>query len=175
MWTLFGALAGGCSPQTKSTRRSRETASSRRSSRTAKSARCLEPPSSSGSPFSRTSSGPRIRNSGTAMTLHADQGAVKRRCILSRSRMEVRTRDGFGLRWWSALLVLVVFVSLLAAGSAEGERSESLRPLRVGLVLQAAGVHDPYLHGSVVGFRRAVRKLGVAGRVLTSGQREGSL
>jgi basic membrane protein A len=64
-------------------------------------------------------------------------------------------------------------VSLLAGGASAGHKTA--RPLKVGLVLQAAGIDDPYLRGAAVGFRSAVRKLGIKGLVLTSGAREGFL
>lgn len=71
------------------------------------------------------------------------------------------------------LPVALAAVLLLGAASAKGEGSAGAKQLKVGLVLQAAGVDDLYLHGAVVGFRRAVRKLRLRGRVLTSGQKQG--
>src|SRR5262245_34793610 len=47
------------------------------------------------------------------------------------------------------------------------------RPLRVGLVLEPAGVENPYARGAFVGLERAVDKLGVRGRVLTPAPKEG--
>jgi hypothetical protein len=38
---------------------------------------------------------------------------------------------------------------------------------KVGLVLEPAGVEDPYGHGAYIGLERAVHELGVRGRVLT--------
>src|ERR671931_634068 len=74
MWTLFGALAGGVSPQSASINRSVETTSPAFRSRSARSARCLPLPTPSDRPFSCTSSGPRIWNS-----LLASATAVTRR------------------------------------------------------------------------------------------------
>ena len=45
--------------------------------------------------------------------------------------------------------------------------------LRVGLVLEPTGIDDPYSHGAYLGIERAVRELGVKGRVLTPAPREG--
>ena len=47
------------------------------------------------------------------------------------------------------------------------------RRLKVGLVLEPAGIDAPYLHGAYVGIERAVRELRVAGRVLTPAPKEG--
>jgi basic membrane protein A len=51
---------------------------------------------------------------------------------------------------------------------------EGRRP-RVGLVLEVGGIHDPYNHACYVGIERAVRELGIEGRVLTPAPREGSV
>ena len=45
--------------------------------------------------------------------------------------------------------------------------------LRVGLVLEPAGVDEPFQHVAFVGLERAARELGVQGRVLTPSPREG--
>jgi basic membrane protein A len=45
--------------------------------------------------------------------------------------------------------------------------------LRVGLVMGPAGIDAPYMHGAYLGIERAVRELGVKGRVLTPAPREG--
>jgi basic membrane protein A len=49
------------------------------------------------------------------------------------------------------------------------------RKLRIGLVLEPAGVEDPFNHGAYLGIERAVRELGIKGRVLTPAPREGYL
>ena len=45
--------------------------------------------------------------------------------------------------------------------------------LTVGLVLEPTGIDSPYNHGAYLGIERAVRELGVKGRVLTPAPREG--
>jgi basic membrane protein A and related proteins len=45
--------------------------------------------------------------------------------------------------------------------------------LKVGLILEPPGIDDPYLHGAYVGMERAVRELGITGRVLTPAPKEG--
>ena len=45
--------------------------------------------------------------------------------------------------------------------------------LRVGLVTEPEGIDDPYNRGAYVGLERAVRELGVRGRVLTPAPKEG--
>src|SRR6266511_730987 len=81
MWTLFGALAGGDSPQSASISRSVETTSRAFRSRRARSARCLPLPTGSDRPFSATSTGPRMRNSllasGVAVTAIASRERLK--------------------------------------------------------------------------------------------------
>lgn len=47
------------------------------------------------------------------------------------------------------------------------------RRLRVGLVLEPAGIDDPYNHGAYLGLERAVGELGIRGRVLTPAPKEG--
>jgi basic membrane protein A and related proteins len=49
----------------------------------------------------------------------------------------------------------------------------SERRLRVGLVTEPTGIEHPYVHGAYVGLERAVRELGVRGRVLTPAPKEG--
>jgi basic membrane protein A len=49
----------------------------------------------------------------------------------------------------------------------------SERRLRVGLVLEPPGIDDPYSHGAYLGLERAVRELGIKGRVLTPAPKEG--
>jgi basic membrane protein A and related proteins len=49
----------------------------------------------------------------------------------------------------------------------------SERRLRVGLVVEPAGIDDPYMHGAYLGLERAVRELGIRGRVLTPAPKEG--
>jgi basic membrane protein A and related proteins len=45
--------------------------------------------------------------------------------------------------------------------------------LKVGLVLEPTGIDSPYNRGAYLGIERAVRELGVKGRVLTPAPREG--
>jgi len=45
--------------------------------------------------------------------------------------------------------------------------------LKVGLIVEPAGIDHPYHHGSYLGFERAVRELGIRGRVLTPAPKEG--
>ena len=47
------------------------------------------------------------------------------------------------------------------------------KPLRVGLVLGPEGIDHPYNHGAYLGLERAVRELGIRGRVLTPAPKEG--
>ena len=47
------------------------------------------------------------------------------------------------------------------------------KPLRVGLVVEPAGIDNPYNHGAYLGLERAVRELGIRGRVLTPAPKEG--
>lgn len=49
----------------------------------------------------------------------------------------------------------------------------SERRLRVGLVIEATGIDHPYCHGAYLGLERAVRELGIRGRVLTPAPKEG--
>jgi basic membrane protein A len=49
----------------------------------------------------------------------------------------------------------------------------SERRLRVGLVVEPTGIDDPYSHGAYLGLERAVRELGIRGRVLTPAPKEG--
>ena len=49
----------------------------------------------------------------------------------------------------------------------------SERRLRVGLVTEPPGIEDPYIHGAYLGLERAVRELGIRGRVLTPAPKEG--
>ena len=49
----------------------------------------------------------------------------------------------------------------------------SERQLRVGLVTEPEGIDDPYNRGAYLGLERAVRELGVRGRVLTPAPKEG--
>lgn len=49
----------------------------------------------------------------------------------------------------------------------------SARPLRVGLVTEPPGIEDPYIHGAYLGLERAVRELGIRGRVLMPAPKEG--
>ena len=47
------------------------------------------------------------------------------------------------------------------------------RRLRVGLVTEPAGIDNPYNRGAYLGLERAVRELGIRGRVLTPAPKEG--
>jgi basic membrane protein A and related proteins len=49
----------------------------------------------------------------------------------------------------------------------------SERRLRVGLVVEPVGIEDAYCRGAFLGLERAVRELGVRGRVLTPAPKEG--
>jgi basic membrane protein A len=49
----------------------------------------------------------------------------------------------------------------------------SERRLRVGLVIEPSGIDNPYSHGAYLGLERAVRELGIRGRVLTPAPKEG--
>jgi basic membrane protein A len=51
--------------------------------------------------------------------------------------------------------------------------SVSERRLRVGLVTEPTGIENPYIHGAYLGLERAVRELGIRGRVLTPAPKEG--
>ena len=51
----------------------------------------------------------------------------------------------------------------------------SERQLRVGLVTEPTGIYHTYNHGAYLGFERAVRELGIRGRVLTPAPKEGSV
>jgi len=44
---------------------------------------------------------------------------------------------------------------------------------RVGLVTEPSGIENPYIRGAYLGFERAVRVLGIRGRVLTPAPKEG--
>ena len=47
------------------------------------------------------------------------------------------------------------------------------RRLRVGLVIAPVGIDHPYYRGAYLGLERAVRELGIRGRVLTPAPKEG--
>ncbi|HKG27427.1 MAG TPA: BMP family ABC transporter substrate-binding protein, partial [Thermomicrobiales bacterium] len=49
----------------------------------------------------------------------------------------------------------------------------SERRLRVGLVVEPGGIDYPYSHVAYLGLERAVRELGIRGRVLTPAPKEG--
>ena len=49
----------------------------------------------------------------------------------------------------------------------------SERRLRVGLVIEPTGIENPYFQGAYLGLERAVRELGIRGRVLTLAPKEG--
>ncbi|MGH3116909.1 MAG: BMP family ABC transporter substrate-binding protein [Gaiellales bacterium] len=70
-------------------------------------------------------------------------------------------------RTW--LLVVVAAAAVLAVTDGTAARA----PMKVGLIVAPPGVSDPFLRGPYQGLRRAVRELGIDGRVLTYGLREG--
>jgi basic membrane protein A len=49
----------------------------------------------------------------------------------------------------------------------------SERRLRVGLVTEPTGIENPYIRGAYLGLERAVRELGIRGRILTPAPKEG--
>src|SRR5689334_4091389 len=49
------------------------------------------------------------------------------------------------------------------------------RRLSVGLVVEPTGIDDPFNRGAYLGLERAVRELGIKGRVLTPAPKEGYL
>ncbi|MGE5274848.1 MAG: BMP family ABC transporter substrate-binding protein, partial [Verrucomicrobiota bacterium] len=49
----------------------------------------------------------------------------------------------------------------------------SERQLRVGLVVEPPGIENPFIRGAYLGLERAVRELGIRGRVLTPAPKEG--
>src|SRR6185312_16507310 len=55
----------------------------------------------------------------------------------------------------------------------DGTALVSERRLRVGLVMEPKGIDDPYNRGAYLGLERAVRELGIKGRVLTPAPKEG--
>jgi basic membrane protein A and related proteins len=69
------------------------------------------------------------------------------------------------------MIAAVVAATLTFAGS--GTTAES--KLRVGLVLQQVGTNDPYNAPALRGFRRAVRSLGIKGRVVVASPSSGAL
>lgn len=70
---------------------------------------------------------------------------------------------------------LVLAAVLAACVLPAGEGATAQPSLRVGLVLQSTDVDNPYEHGPFAGFQRAVRKLGVQGRVVTQDPKGGLL
>jgi basic membrane protein A len=71
---------------------------------------------------------------------------------------------------WAAALLFAT----AAAGLPDGPSSGDERRLRVGVVVEAPGPDDPYNRGAYLGLRRAVRRLGVEGRVLAASPRAGA-
>jgi len=69
------------------------------------------------------------------------------------------------------LLALAVLAAAAGLGGAVGSAGTG-RPLRIGLVLDNTNVNDPFQHGAFVGLQRAVRKLGVVGKVVAPSPRE---
>jgi len=70
-------------------------------------------------------------------------------------------------------LATIAVVCLTATGAATGAPGER-RPLKVGLVTPAASIAEGAVgRGAVLGVERAVDRLGVRGRVLTPGWKEG--
>lgn len=74
------------------------------------------------------------------------------------------------MRYPTWLLVVAVAAAVLAATDGAAARA----PIKVGLVIGPSGTTDPYFRGPYEGVRRAVRELGVEGRILTAGPREGT-
>jgi basic membrane protein A len=74
-------------------------------------------------------------------------------------------------RCLSWMFAAVAAASLAFAGA--GTTAES--KLRVGLVLQTLGTQDPYDYPALRGFNRAVRSLGVEGRVVIASPSRGAL
>src|SRR5919201_6415001 len=69
-------------------------------------------------------------------------------------------------------LAAVAVLSLLVPA---GQPLAAKRQLRVGLVVQSTYVKDPYEGGAFAGFQRAVRELGVEGRVVAPNPKAGVL
>src|SRR5207302_7394874 len=61
-----------------------------------------------------------------------------------------------------ARMLAVLVAVVVAAGGAGASRSKQLR---VGLVLETTGVADLYEHGAYAGLQKAVRELGIHGKV----------
>jgi basic membrane protein A and related proteins len=75
-----------------------------------------------------------------------------------------------------ALRIVVTAAALLLSaviGFGSDSASGGEKKLRVGLVTQTGGVTDPYLRIAFLGLKRAVRELGVEGKVLTPSANEG--
>jgi basic membrane protein A len=75
-----------------------------------------------------------------------------------------------------ALRIVVTSVAMVltaVVGSGSDSASGVEKKLRVGLVTQTGGVTDPYLRIAFLGLKRAVRELGVDGKVLTPSANEG--
>jgi len=62
--------------------------------------------------------------------------------------------------------------SLLGLGQDETALVSETQ-LRVGLVTEPTGIENPYIQGAYLGLERAVRELGIRGRVLTPAPKEG--
>lgn len=67
----------------------------------------------------------------------------------------------------------LIGLSLLSVGAEpSGAGTAEAAKLKVGLVLEPSGRDDPYVRVALAGFRRAVRELGVEGKVVTQGPKE---
>lgn len=94
---------------------------------------------------------------------------------------QLQARDGRGRRGTRraaramlAPAVLAVLAVLSLAAAAPTPAAPVSRDLKVGLVL-GGGMEDPWSRALYRGLARAVKELGVKGRALTAGPREGSL
>ena len=72
-------------------------------------------------------------------------------------------------------VALALAAALAASLLLAGESATAKRQFRVGLVLQSTDFVNPYEQGPLAGFKRAVRQLGVQGRVVTQNPKAGLL
>lgn len=73
-----------------------------------------------------------------------------------------------------ALATVLVGLGLIAVASDSTGAGSGTPRLRVGLVLESPGRDDTFLRVTFAGFVRAVRELGVEGKVVTQGPKEGA-